>query len=73
MTQDEMNNSNICPFIRTGETFEERPVLATVSHMSPAIKNYWARWENLFLRDGVMCRKWENFNGKEITSQLILT
>ncbi|GFT69850.1 retrovirus-related Pol polyprotein from transposon 412 [Trichonephila clavipes] len=36
------------------------------------MKRYWALWESLNLRNGVLCRKWESDDGKTFRWQLIL-
>jgi hypothetical protein len=38
----------------------EKPVWETVSPCSPAVKYHWSRWDTLYLKAGILYRKWEN-------------
>ncbi|GFT04900.1 retrovirus-related Pol polyprotein from transposon 412 [Trichonephila clavipes] len=38
----------------------------------PTTKRYWALWDSLYLRNGVLYRKWESDEGKTFRWQLIL-
>ena len=68
---EEMKNQQIAdptikPIIEFKEAREGKPDWSDVSNLSPSTKYYWARWETLYLRSGVLYRKWENFDGKDI-------
>ncbi|GBL95528.1 hypothetical protein AVEN_54129-1 [Araneus ventricosus] len=39
---------------------------------SPATKRYWALWDSLHLKDGVLYRRWESDEGSSCPWQLIL-
>lgn len=41
----------------------EKPVWETVSPCSPAVKYHWSRWDTLYLKAGILYRKWENADG----------
>jgi hypothetical protein len=38
----------------------EKPVWETVSPCSLAVKYHWSRWNTLYLKAGILYRKWEN-------------
>jgi transposase InsO family protein len=40
----------------------EKPVWETVSPCSP-VKYHWSRWDTLYLKAGILYRKWENADG----------
>ena len=50
----------------------ERPEWSAISHLSTTFKYYWARWDVLHLRSGVLYRKWETFDGTKFDWQLVL-
>lgn len=39
------------------EASGERPTWATIAPYSPAIKTYWSQWIRLYIRDGVLVRR----------------
>ena len=39
---------------------------------SRAVKTLWSQWDRLLFRNGVLCRKWENDVGDQITNQVVL-
>ncbi|GBM67443.1 hypothetical protein AVEN_265397-1 [Araneus ventricosus] len=49
----------------------DRPSWQEISPESPATKRYWALWDSLHLKDGVLYRKWENDYGSSCQWQLI--
>ncbi|GBN91988.1 Retrovirus-related Pol polyprotein from transposon 412 [Araneus ventricosus] len=50
----------------------ERPSWQEIAPESPATKRYWALWDSLHLKDGVLYRKWESDDGNSCRWQLIL-
>ncbi|GFX38328.1 retrovirus-related Pol polyprotein from transposon 412 [Trichonephila clavipes] len=46
---------------------------AVIAPFHPTTKRYWALWDSLHLRNGVLYRKWESDDGKTFRWQLILT
>ncbi|UFO01039.1 hypothetical protein LOK48_06560 (plasmid) [Wolbachia endosymbiont of Corcyra cephalonica] len=50
----------------------QKPRWGDVSALSPLTKSYWAQWDSLTLENGVLCRKWESNDGKDITTQVII-
>ncbi|KAJ8957186.1 hypothetical protein NQ318_007748 [Aromia moschata] len=49
-----------------------RPTWQEVSRYSTTIKGYWAQWNSLCLRDGLLHRKWESPDGVSAVYQLVL-
>ncbi|GBO10563.1 hypothetical protein AVEN_49265-1 [Araneus ventricosus] len=49
----------------------EQPSSQEITCESPATKRYWALWNSLYLKDGVLYRKWESNDGGFYRPQLI--
>ncbi|KAJ8959664.1 hypothetical protein NQ318_021852 [Aromia moschata] len=49
-----------------------RPTWQEVSRYGTIIKGYWAQWNSLCLRDGLLHRKWESPDGVSAVYQLVL-
>ncbi|KAJ8948174.1 hypothetical protein NQ318_010447 [Aromia moschata] len=49
-----------------------RPTWQEVSRYGTTIKGYWAQWNSLCLRDGLLHRKWESPDGVSAVYQLVL-
>ncbi|KAJ8954556.1 hypothetical protein NQ318_000790, partial [Aromia moschata] len=49
-----------------------RPTWQEVSRYGTTIKGYWAQWNSLCLRDGLLNRKWESPDGVSAVYQLVL-
>ncbi|GBN81789.1 Retrovirus-related Pol polyprotein from transposon 297, partial [Araneus ventricosus] len=50
----------------------DRPSWQEIAPESLATKRYWALWDSLHLKDGVLYRKWESDDGNSCRWQLIL-
>ncbi|GBL73575.1 Retrovirus-related Pol polyprotein from transposon 297 [Araneus ventricosus] len=50
----------------------DRPSWQEIAPESPATKRYWALWDSLHLKDGVLYRRWESDDGRSCRWQLIL-
>ena len=59
------------PLIREIEA-GQRPEWKDISNHVPIYKSYWAQWESLALRDGVLVRQWESADGKKKTAQVVI-
>ncbi|GBM53715.1 hypothetical protein AVEN_65770-2, partial [Araneus ventricosus] len=42
----------------------DRPSWQEIAPESPATKRYWALWDSLHLKDGVLYRRWESDDGR---------
>ncbi|GBN06648.1 Retrovirus-related Pol polyprotein from transposon 297 [Araneus ventricosus] len=51
---------------------EDRPSWQEIAPESPATKRYWALWDSLHLKDGVLYCRWESNDGSSCRWQLIL-
>ncbi|GFU77260.1 retrovirus-related Pol polyprotein from transposon 412 [Trichonephila clavipes] len=52
--------------------FSNKPSWQDISAYSPTTKQYWALWNSLHLRNGVLYRKFESEDGKTFRWQLVL-
>ncbi|GBN90183.1 hypothetical protein AVEN_36198-1 [Araneus ventricosus] len=50
----------------------DRPSWQKITPESPATKRNWALWDSLYLKDGILYRKWESDGGNSCRWQLIL-
>ena len=49
-----------------------QPSYQDVSHLSSEAKCYWAEWNRIVLKNGILYRKWESPSGLEVVWQIIL-
>ena len=68
----QMQDSDIQPVIEWMEESDIRPPWTTVAPCSKISKLYWAQWDSLRLRDGVLHRLWENPAGDKVVWQIVL-
>ena len=54
------------------EAEKGRPEWPSVASYSPTEKSYWAQWDRLSLREGVLYRRWESASGDKEHWQLIV-
>ncbi|GBN02469.1 Retrovirus-related Pol polyprotein from transposon 297 [Araneus ventricosus] len=52
----------INPFLERKLNSADRPPWQETTPESPATKQYWALWDSLHLKDGVLYRRWDNDN-----------
>ncbi|GBM10397.1 hypothetical protein AVEN_182440-1 [Araneus ventricosus] len=60
------------PILEKKLKLADRPSRQEVTPESTATKRYWALWDSLHLKDGVLYRKWENDDESSCRFQLIL-
>lgn len=65
-------DSDISPVLQWMEDNELRPPWETVTPCTETSKIYWAQWDSLRLREGVLYRLWETPAGDQIVWQLVL-
>ncbi|GBO31696.1 Transposon Ty3-G Gag-Pol polyprotein, partial [Araneus ventricosus] len=68
----QLEDPAIRPILEKKLNSEDRPSWQEIAPESPATKRYWALWDNLHLKDGVLYRKWESDDGSSCRWQLIL-
>ncbi|GFU61676.1 retrovirus-related Pol polyprotein from transposon 412 [Trichonephila clavipes] len=70
--KDQLADPEIKPLIEFKESSDEKPSWQDIAPFHPTTKRYWALWDSLHLRNGVLYRKWESDDGKTFRWQLIL-
>ncbi|GFV24848.1 retrovirus-related Pol polyprotein from transposon 412 [Trichonephila clavipes] len=70
--KDQLADPEIKPVIEFKESSDEKPSWQNIAPFHPTTKRYWALWDSLHLRNGVLYRKWESDDGKTFRWQLIL-
>ncbi|GFU60160.1 retrovirus-related Pol polyprotein from transposon 412 [Trichonephila clavipes] len=70
--EDQMADPDIKPLIEVMESSSNKPSWQDISAYSPTTKQYWALWNSLHLRNGVLYRKFESEDGKTFRWQLVL-
>ncbi|GBO33123.1 Retrovirus-related Pol polyprotein from transposon 297 [Araneus ventricosus] len=68
----QLEDPAIKPILEKKLNSAERPSWQEIAPESPATKRYWALWDSLHLKDGVLYRKWESDGGNSCRWQLIL-
>ncbi|GBM01486.1 Retrovirus-related Pol polyprotein from transposon 412 [Araneus ventricosus] len=68
----QLKDPAIRPILEKKLNSEDRPCWQEISPESPATEQYWALWDYLYLKDGVLYRKWESDDGRSCRWQLIL-
>ncbi|GBM41568.1 hypothetical protein AVEN_100601-1 [Araneus ventricosus] len=66
-----LEDPNIKPILEKKLYSADRPSWQEIAPESPATKRYWALWDSLHLKDGVLYRRWESDNGSSCGWQLI--
>ena len=56
----QVNDSDLNFIIQLKESDSEKPVWAAIVNKSPEIKYWIARWELLYVHNGLLCIKWEH-------------
>ncbi|GFX85048.1 hypothetical protein TNCV_4998771 [Trichonephila clavipes] len=70
--EDQKADPDIKPLIEFMESSSNKPSWQDISAYSPTTKQYWALWNSLHLRNGVLYRKFESEDGKTFRWQLVL-
>ena len=68
----QLQDKDIRNILNWKENDDEKPRWSEISHLSSATKTYWVNWSLLEVRDGILMRKWESDDGKEITWKIVL-
>ncbi|GBM52020.1 hypothetical protein AVEN_119670-1 [Araneus ventricosus] len=68
----QLEDPDIRPILEKKLKLADRPSRQEIAQENPATKRYWALWDSLHLKDGVLYRKWENDDGSSCQWQLIL-
>lgn len=70
--KDQLADPEIKPMIELKAMSNRKPSWQEMAHFYPATKCYWALWDSLHLRNGILHRKWESDDGKTSRWQLLL-
>ena len=68
----QLQDGDIKHILNRKEKDDNKPKWSDISHLSSATKTYWVNWSLLEVRDGVLMRRWESDDGKEITWKIVL-
>lgn len=72
LRQAQEADPDIAPIKTWIETSTERPPWLTVSPCSPATKTYWSQWKRLYIRDGILVRRFYCLDDTQFYPQVIL-
>ncbi|XP_056466778.1 uncharacterized protein LOC130405625 [Gadus chalcogrammus] len=72
LRQAQEDDADIAPIRTWLETSRERPAWVTVSPCSPATKTYWSQWKRLYIRDGVLVRRFYCLDDTQFYPQVLL-
>ncbi|GFV74732.1 hypothetical protein TNCV_1039701 [Trichonephila clavipes] len=70
--KDQLADPEIKPIIEFKESSDEKPSWQDITPFHLTTKRYWALWDSLHVKNGVLYRKWESDDGKTFRWQLIL-
>ena len=70
--EEQLKDPTMTLIMTTLEDGGERPEWKIVSPMAPNLKGYWSIWNLLYIKEGVLCRKWVDPNSNRFTSKIIL-
>ncbi|MES9881596.1 MAG: reverse transcriptase domain-containing protein [Sedimenticola sp.] len=56
---------NILANVHTWMTLGKRPTWEEIAHLGADVKVYWAKWDQLLLKDGVIYRRWTHATKSE--------
>jgi hypothetical protein len=72
LKKEQREDLDIKPIVEYMGLSSTKPNWQQVSTLSPNTKYYWALWDSLHLRNGVLYRKWESDDGKTTRWQLVV-
>ncbi|GFU14598.1 retrovirus-related Pol polyprotein from transposon 412 [Trichonephila clavipes] len=70
--KEQLADPDIKLIIEFKESSDEKPSWQDIAPLHPTTKCYWALWDSLHLRNGVLYPKWESDDGKTFKWQIIL-
>jgi hypothetical protein len=71
LRREQLADEDVGPLLKEVEA-GQRPEWKDISDRSPTYKSYWAQWQSLAVRDGVLERHWESADGKTKTVQTVI-
>ena len=70
--QVQLDDPSMNWIVKSKEESSSRPPWEIVSGTSGTHKTLWSLWDQLQMRDGVLCRSWESDDGKSVRWKLVL-
>ena len=64
--QVQLDDPSMNWIVKSKEESSSRPPWEIVSGTSGTHKTLWSLWDQLQMRDGVLCRSWESDDGKSV-------
>ncbi|GFX74678.1 retrovirus-related Pol polyprotein from transposon 412 [Trichonephila clavipes] len=68
--KDQPADPEIKPILEFKESSDEKPNWQDITSFHPTANRYWALWDSLHLRNGVLYRKWETEDGKKFRNKV---
>lgn len=68
----QLQDADVKHVLNWKEELTRKPEWKDVSSLSSATKTYWVNWDLLMMKDGVLVRRWESSDGKEISWKVVL-
>jgi hypothetical protein len=68
---EQLNDADIGPILQEVET-GQRPEWKDIADHSPLYKSYWAQWNSLTVRNGILERNWESANDRSKIAQIVV-
>ena len=72
MGKRQEEDEDIGPVLAMVRENKPRPSWEEVAHWNPDSKTLWQSWDRLQVRNGILCREFEYFNGKLSVWQAIV-
>ena len=63
LRREQRADDSIGTIIQLKEKKKSRPNWCDISSKSLSVKSYWAQWDRLLLKDGILYRHWESESG----------
>uniref|UniRef100_A0AAV2IY46 Gypsy retrotransposon integrase-like protein 1 n=1 Tax=Knipowitschia caucasica TaxID=637954 RepID=A0AAV2IY46_KNICA len=72
LTTAQKTDPDIAPVWQWVDSGCSRPPWSTIAPYSPATKAYWSQWKRLYMKDGVLMRKFFSSEGQTFFPQVLL-
>ena len=68
----QLSDVDIKHILKWKEDSNVKPEWKELSSLSSAVKTYWVNWNMLQVKDGVLMKRWESNDGKEVNWKIVL-
>ena len=72
MRKAQMEDTSIQWVLEEKGRLAERPDWKVISSKSSAMQTYWRLWDQLTVKDGVLCRRWQSDDGRLVKWRTVL-